>query len=100
MRRGIRGHPERLATWKYDGVWSAACAEQTAIECEAEGDLDRARYWMDWALLRLNGCQEAPDTKRGKALLAKLHGDLASAEPEGLWAGVTPSRLPTWAVAR
>lgn len=100
MRRGIRGQPERLATWKYDDVWSAACAEQTAIECEAEGDLGRARYFMDWALLRLNGCREVPDTKAGQTLLAKLRPDVVSAEPEAPWGWLTASRLPTWAGTR
>lgn len=79
MRRGIRGHPDRYGTWTLDSVWSAACHEKTAIDFEADGDLAGARYFMDWALLRLHGSKETPDSKAGRALLAKLHGSAPSA---------------------
>jgi hypothetical protein len=79
MRRGARGNPDNYGTWKYDDLWSAACAEKCALEMEAEGDGDRARYWMDSALLRLNGHSEPPDTKEGRKLLAELRAKAPSA---------------------
>lgn len=81
MRRGVRGKPGNWHTWKYDDVWAAACAEKTAIEMESQGDLHRARDFMDWARCRLDGIKDewekgqrtrAHETKAGKALLAKL----------------------------
>lgn len=102
MRRGLRGHPDRVATWKIDDLWAAACAEKTAIEMEAEGDLDRARDFMDWALCRFHNIKDewdrgqrtrAHETKAGKALLVKLRGDTP---PKGPWAGITTRRAPSW----
>jgi hypothetical protein len=106
MLQGIRGKPGNWHTWKTDDLWMAACAEKTAIEMEAQGDLDRARDFTAWALCRFHNIKDewyagqrtrAHETKAGKALLAKLHDDVRL---KGPWAGVTPSRPPQWAGAR
>jgi hypothetical protein len=90
MRRGVRGKPSNWHTWKVDDLWCAACAEKTAIEMEAQGDLDRARDFMAWALCRLHHIRDewdkgqrtrAHETKAGKALLKKLRGGQSASDP-------------------
>src|SRR4051812_29042943 len=84
MWQGGRGHPDRVATWRCDALWAAACKEKAALDLEAEGDVAGARYFLDWSRLVLLGCPAyvtelradgekitvpAPASKEGKDLL-------------------------------
>ncbi len=57
----------------FDALHAAACNEAAAIEREAAGDTKRALWFMDCALLRLDGCDGTPgDGRAGDRMLKQL----------------------------